>query len=106
MRLAASDVSQSSSPLDVARRKGAAPDGADALTQAQASALRRCAPLSTTEFKAQRQVIARQHRFSVMRILRHGADNSVVVPRPAQPRASGAMASTEQRRSSRLTRRD
>jgi len=46
------------------------PDRDDALTHAQTRALRRCAPLNTAEFKAQRLVVAQQHRFSVQRILR------------------------------------
>lgn len=46
------------------------PDRDDALTYAQTHALRRCAPLNTAEFKAQRLVVAQQHRFSVQRILR------------------------------------
>ena len=54
----------------------AARDGADALTVAQARALRRCAPLSSAEFKAQRLVLAQQHRLSVLRILRHGGTSS------------------------------
>ena len=55
---------------------GGALDGADALTVAQTRALRRCAPLSTAEFKAQRLVLAQQHRLSVLRILRHGGTSS------------------------------
>jgi hypothetical protein len=44
-------------------------------------ALRRCAPLSTDEFRAQRLVIAQAHRFSVKRILRLSA----VSAREAKP---------------------
>ena len=69
-RPSASDVPQISDNPAAAPRVVAQPDGDDALTHAQTRALRRCAPLTTTEFKAQRLVVAQQHRFSVQRILR------------------------------------
>jgi hypothetical protein len=75
-RPTASDESQIAPGPNEPRRVGAAPDGADALTYAQARALRRCSPLSHSEFKAQRQVLAQQHRLSVMRIVRHAGDDN------------------------------
>jgi hypothetical protein len=69
-RPTASDVPQISAEPGVALRVVAEADGDDALTHAQTRALRRCAPLNTAEFKAQRLVVAQQHRFSVQRILR------------------------------------
>ena len=73
-RPTASAVPQISTNGSALPRADAEPDGDDALTQAQTRALRRCAPLSTSEFKAQRLVVAQQHRFSVQRILRRSSD--------------------------------
>jgi hypothetical protein len=72
-RPTASDVPQL--PADPAALESALAqaDADDALTHAQTHALRRCAPLNTAEFKAQRLVVAQQHRFSVQRILRRSA---------------------------------
>ena len=69
-RPTASDVPQSPAHASASSSAVAVPDGDDALTHAQMRALRRCAPLNTAEFKAQRLVVAQQHRFSVQRILR------------------------------------
>ena len=69
-RPTASDASQIPANADPATTGGARPGRAGALTEAQSQALRRCAPLSPAEFKAQREVIAQQHRWAVMRILR------------------------------------
>ena len=69
-RPTASGVPQIPAHPAAAPRVVAEPHGDDALTQAQTRALRRCAPLNTAEFKAQRLVVAQQHRFSVQRILR------------------------------------
>lgn len=72
-RPTASDVQQIPADPAASHRVVAQPDGDDALTHAQTRALRRCAPLNTTEFKAQRLVVAQQHRFSVQRILRRAS---------------------------------
>ena len=72
-RPTASDVPQIPTNGAASPRVFAEPDGDDALTHAQARALRRCAPLNTAEFKAQRLVVAQQHRFSVQRILRRSS---------------------------------
>jgi hypothetical protein len=69
-RPAASDVTLTLAVPDATLRVDAGPDDPDALTLAQTRALRRCAPLNAEEFKAQRLVIAHQHRLSVKRILR------------------------------------
>ena len=66
----ASDVPQIPVDPSASPRVVTDPDGDDALTHAQTRALRRCAPLNTAEFRAQRLVVAQQHRFSVQRILR------------------------------------
>jgi len=75
-RPTASDVSLIPVTRDAFLGAGAALNRADALTLAQTRALRRCAPLSSAEFKSQRLVLAQQHRFSVLRILRHGGTPS------------------------------
>ena len=72
-RPTASDVPQIPASPGPSLRVVAQPDGNDALTHAQTHALRRCAPLNTAEFKAQRLVVAQQHRFSVQRILRRAS---------------------------------
>ena len=72
-RPTASDVPQIPANPAGSPRGFAEPDGIDALTHAQTHALRRCAPLNTAEFKAQRLVVAQQHRFSVQRILRRAS---------------------------------
>lgn len=72
-RPAASDVPHISANPSASLRVVAEPDRDDALTHAQTHALRRCAPLNTDEFKAQRLVVAQQHRFSVQRILRRSS---------------------------------
>ena len=81
----ASDVPQVPANPDAAPRVVAEPDADDALSHAQTRALRRCAPLNTTEFKAQRLVVAQQHRFSVQRILRVPRPGTTL-PRPTWPR--------------------
>ena len=73
-RPTASDVPRIPATDDGAGTGDAQRPGAGALTEAQGHALRRCAPLTPDEFKAQREVIAQQHRWAVMRILRRAAD--------------------------------
>lgn len=72
-RPTASDVPQISAHPAASPRVVTEPDRDEALTHAQTHALRRCAPLNTAEFKAQRLVVAQQHRFSVQRILRRSS---------------------------------
>lgn len=84
----ASDVPQIPANPDAAARaeRVGLDDAGHGLTQAQAHALRRCAPLSSSEFNGQRQVLAQQHGRSIMRIRRHGLgdDNAVVGRQPSR----------------------
>ncbi|HVF78736.1 MAG TPA: hypothetical protein VNA28_10595 [Solirubrobacteraceae bacterium] len=71
-RPAASDASAVPAGADAADRESLEAD--DALTYAQTRALRRCAPLNSADFKAQRLVVAQQHRLAIRRILRRDID--------------------------------
>jgi hypothetical protein len=85
-RPTASDVSQIPAVLDVRPVRGA-PDRPDALTQAQAHALRRCAPLTSADFKARGHEV-RRRGLSLRQILARGAgDDATSV---WQPRAASA----------------
>jgi hypothetical protein len=83
-RPTASDVLQISAVPDVSPVRGG-PDRPDALTHAQAHALRRCAPLTSADFKARGREL-QQRRLSLKQILARDVGNNT--PSVWQPRAT------------------
>ncbi|HEV7883440.1 MAG TPA: hypothetical protein VGO81_07715 [Solirubrobacteraceae bacterium] len=82
-RPTASDVSQIPAVLDI-RPERDGRERVDGLTRAQAHALRRCAPLTSADFKEHRRAV-QQHMLSLRHVLARGAGDGGTSPARSVP---------------------